>query len=82
MQLAEFDKLCAQHDWLYAYSDDHRTWKRGRAQEDELMRLLKEHPEFQPVFSAWSNFMTAKAEGREMTREQLNEIRQQHGVQP
>jgi hypothetical protein len=24
-----FEKLCQEHDWYYAYSDDHRVWKAG-----------------------------------------------------
>ena len=29
------------HDWHYAYSDDHKAWKRGRQRQEELKRDLK-----------------------------------------
>lgn len=33
-----FENLCKNHDWYYAYSDDHRVWKAGCAAEDRIKR--------------------------------------------
>ena len=30
------------HDWYYAYSDDHRVWKRGRQRQQALQLELEE----------------------------------------
>lgn len=38
----EFTKLCNAHDWTYEYSDDHSVWKRGTAERDRLMAIVKE----------------------------------------
>lgn len=36
LALEMFEKLCKEHDWYYAYSDDHNVWKRGVVAEDRL----------------------------------------------
>ena len=38
----EFEKKLRNHDWFYAYSDDHRYWTAGR---DAESRLLDQHRE-------------------------------------
>ena len=45
MTKERFRAMCKQHDLTYAYSDDHRVWRRGC---DTLMQILaaaKELPE-------------------------------------
>jgi len=36
--LTTLESLLKTHDWFYQYSDDHRVWKKGRDQEDEIRR--------------------------------------------
>lgn len=36
--LTTLETLLKQHDWYYHYSDDHRVWKRGKAQSEEIQR--------------------------------------------
>ena len=34
------ENLPAIHDWYYMYSDDHKVWKRGRDQAEEIQRQM------------------------------------------
>ena len=36
-----FENLLKHHDWFYAYSDDHRVWRKGQDVEDNIDRLYK-----------------------------------------
>ena len=36
--LTTLESLLKTHDWFYQYSDDHRVWKKGSDQEDEIRR--------------------------------------------
>ena len=36
--LTTLETLLKQHDWYYQYSDDHRMWKRGKAEAEEIRR--------------------------------------------
>jgi hypothetical protein len=36
----ELFEALKHHDWFYAYSDDHRVWKRGAAKNVELGNAL------------------------------------------
>ena len=38
LALEMFEKMCKEHDWYYAYSDDGRVYRAGAAAEDELKR--------------------------------------------
>lgn len=42
MTLGEYWDLLSKHDWTYEYSDDHRVWKRGRANEKVLVAAASE----------------------------------------
>ena len=41
-KLKRFAKLLMSHDYLYSYSDDHRAWKAGVAEEKILMDMIEE----------------------------------------
>ncbi len=41
-KLKQFAKLLMSHDYLYSYSDDHRAWKAGVAEEKVLMDMIEE----------------------------------------
>lgn len=38
-QLQELESLLKEHDWYYAYSDDHRVWKRGEEERKVIGEL-------------------------------------------
>lgn len=37
---ALIDKLI-HHDWYYEYSDDHRVWKQGRDEVEEIAKIMQ-----------------------------------------
>lgn len=41
MTLENFKKLLDDHDWFYAFSDDHTYWIRGESQSREIFSALK-----------------------------------------
>tara|TARA_B110000858_G_C17774075_1_gene461255 strand:+ start:1576 stop:1845 length:270 start_codon:yes stop_codon:yes gene_type:complete len=34
--LVRYEELLKKHDWTYMYSDDHRAWKKGSEEAEEL----------------------------------------------
>jgi hypothetical protein len=38
--LDTLETLLKTHDWTYNYSDDHRAWKKGNEQSDEIRRQM------------------------------------------
>lgn len=45
---SEFGKSLRNHDWYYAYSDDHRVWTKGR---EAQQKLLSTHQELECPYS-------------------------------
>jgi len=41
---ARFRAMCKQHDLTYAFSDDHRVWRRGCDTLMQIMAAAKELP--------------------------------------
>ena len=39
--LINLDRLLQFHDWQYEFSDDHRVWKRGVAERDNVNQEQK-----------------------------------------
>jgi hypothetical protein len=39
--LINLDRLLQFHDWQYEFSDDHRVWKRGVAERDNINQEQK-----------------------------------------
>lgn len=37
---ALIDKMI-HHDWYYEYSDDHRVWKQGRDETEEIAKIMQ-----------------------------------------
>lgn len=52
MSIDRYRQLLRSHDWSYDYSDDHRVWKRGQTQRDELESLAKS---FDPDYKIWNS---------------------------
>jgi len=40
--LKDFYEICTAHDWTYAYSDDHRVWKKGAHRQKLLDHRFNE----------------------------------------
>ncbi len=57
MTLEQYKAELAKHDWYYAYSDDHREWKRGHERQKALEAA---QPTVDPNKSIWRSFTTAK----------------------
>ncbi len=38
--LSTLEKLLKTHDWYYQYSDDHRYWKKGNEESNEIRRQM------------------------------------------
>ena len=36
--LEYLENLLSKHDWYYEYSDDHRVWRKGRDEAEEIRR--------------------------------------------
>jgi len=41
----QLELLLRNHDWYYDYSDDHRSWTKGKRERDEINALVKKMPE-------------------------------------
>lgn len=37
-----------EHDWFYAFSDDHRVWKAGELSRSILLKLMQEAAKIDP----------------------------------
>jgi len=42
-----------QHDWNYSRSDDHREWRAGRDDWDEIMTGVKSVPNGKAIFTMY-----------------------------
>ena len=38
--LETLEKSLKSHDWYYEYSDDHRVWRHGKEQREEIRRQM------------------------------------------
>lgn len=52
MTLPEFYDACANFDWYYEYSDDHRWYISARRRADELHIEARSNPEKQRILDA------------------------------
>lgn len=50
--LEEFKQLIRQHDITYDFSDDDRTYQRGRRQKQKILELAKQIPEAKDLWNA------------------------------
>lgn len=60
MDIKDFDKLCGQHDWTYAYADDYNYFVRGNEQRSILMDYAKRDEKLMELFRLWANFAGGK----------------------
>jgi len=78
MNLKEFDKALACHDWYYAMSDDHSVWTRGEVAHGKLLKETKISIDHKALYDAYYNrHFTGKHYGTpEFTPEQLKAERE------
>lgn len=50
----DYQRLLENHDWYYGYSDDHKAWRKGQAESDQLRQLAKSNPEFAQMYREYS----------------------------
>lgn len=48
--LSEFFDLLEKHDWFYNFSDDHRSWKSGKANLEKLQSIADESEAHRRLF--------------------------------
>ena len=75
MNLKQYDKKLANHDWFYYYSDDGRFYRAGREEASVIEDVMKQSDDHTKLYVAWSKFMN-----EEISMEALTEIRMQFGV--
>lgn len=50
-----FVQRLAAHDWHYDYSDDGNVWRRGKANQAQLVEVANSHPLLKQAFDAHQN---------------------------
>lgn len=59
MDLKEFEEMVNRHDLTYSYSDDHRYWSAGVAQEKAIIEAAKQFP-IEDVKRIWNAMVDKK----------------------
>lgn len=62
----KFEKLLYSWDQYYAYSDDIRVYRAGKAQEENIIKITMGHPGFNEIFHKWK-ILTSSAVTAETT---------------
>lgn len=53
MTLKEFETMLSQHDFWYSYSDDYRTYSKGRAESKAISEAIIANPELKPIYEEY-----------------------------
>ncbi len=56
MTLTEYYDALRAHDWFYAYSDDGRAYRRGRAEATHLAQVAKQSPAHTQMYGEFSTW--------------------------
>lgn len=56
----QFHQLCAEHDWTYEFSDDHRSWVRGRDQKEKIIAAIRSDESLAPIYVAWVTHINSR----------------------
>lgn len=46
----QFQELLNEHDWWYNMSEDHRIWQKGLDEENQILALCRNNPEFKQMY--------------------------------
>jgi RNA polymerase sigma factor (sigma-70 family) len=68
MDIKEYDKLCGEHDWTYAYADDYRYFTRGEQQRGILMDYAKRDEKLMRLFNVWANYVNGNIDKAEFQK--------------
>lgn len=41
-QVEQLKDMLARHDWWYAYSDDHKVWKAGKQEWQDILGIAEQ----------------------------------------
>lgn len=55
--MEEFFKACAEFDWYYQYSDDHRVYLAGCEAHKSLFVISQTNPVYHKIYKAWEEHM-------------------------
>lgn len=55
--MEEFFKACAEFDWYYQYSDDHRVFMAGNNAHKSLFDMSLTNPVYRKIYAAWEKYM-------------------------
>lgn len=53
-ELEQYFNRCANHDWLYEYSDDGSVWRKAKDIDKELLDEANKEPIKMEIYRAWS----------------------------
>ena len=82
MTLQEYDKQLRNHDWYYAWSDDHRVYKAGELAHELLVGARHISGHHAMLFDAYKqHYFSGETFGTpSFTAEELNAVRRELGV--
>lgn len=82
MDINEIDRLCASHDWYYAFSDDYSVWRRGERHIEKIREAIGMDDAGNRLFKAWTDhfFSGPNWDTPYFDREALDAVRKQLGV--
>ena len=80
----DFATKLKNHDWYYAYSDDHRYWSAGNRQSRELRSLhaTLECPYDMSLLSKWAHNMIVEEFAEEAPNEWYRQPRKYKSIAP
>ena len=55
--LKTFFKMLRIHDWYFSMSDDHRVWKSGQNEHDQIMAICKQSEKHKKIYDAFKNYL-------------------------
>ena len=53
MNLKQYDKKLANHDWFYYYSDDGRVYRAGRESASVIEDMMRQSDDHTKLYVAW-----------------------------
>lgn len=60
MNRREFFEACSKFDWLYAFSDDGRVYRNGKARESFLQNEMANNIEFKKIYDDFHKYAYSK----------------------
>lgn len=54
--IIDFEELLQDHDWFYAFSDDRRYYKVGKAKEEMIVAITAENRWWRDLYMVYSEY--------------------------